>query len=140
MSMNCDITRDEGFLRVRLAGEFSVTEANDCAVNMFESVVEHGIQKVLVDCLQLEGEPTILQRFVHATFAARTMDQFAANDILRSTRFAYVGQEPLINRYTFGASVAINRGIIVKVFSSEDEALEWLKVGPASDTSDNDKR
>lgn len=127
MRMNLDITREESFIRVRVTGKFFLAEANDCVVSMFESIVQHGLQRVLVDCRQLEGELTTLERFVHATFAVQQMHRFADKGVLRSARFAYVGNEPLIDRHRFGQKVAVNRGLNVMVSLSESEALQWLE-------------
>jgi len=137
MSMNLDIAREKGFLRVRLTGEFSLAKANDRLVNVFEAVAQHGLRKVLVDCRQLKGEPTTLERFVHATFAVRQMDRFADTGIFRGTRFAYVGHEPLIDREHFGETVAANRGLNVKVTLTMQEALEWLQSRPQREGHSN---
>ena len=139
MRMNLDITREKGFIRVHMTGEFSLTEANDCVVSIFEAVAQHGLQKVLVDCRRLKGEPTTMERFAHATFAVRQLDRFVDVGVFRGTRFAYVGHEPLIDRDRFGETVAVNRGLNVKVSLSEQEALDWLEIDPASETVDNDE-
>ena len=139
MRMQLDITREENFLRVRVTGKFFLAEANDCVVEMFEAVAQHGVRRVLVDCRQLEGEPTTLERFFHATFAVREMDRFADAGVFRGTRFSYVGHEPLIDRNRFGQKVATNRGLNVMVSLSEREALQWLETDPASEVVDKDE-
>ncbi len=139
MNMNLDITREKGYLCAHVTGEFFLAEANDCVVSIFEAVAQHGLQKVLVDCRQLKGEPTTLERFVHSTFAVREMGRFADAGVLRGTRFAYVGNEPLIDRNRFGETVAVNRGLNVKVSLSKQEALQWLEIDPAGETVNNDE-
>lgn len=133
MRMNLDITRKKDLIRVRVTGKFFLAEANDCVVSIFEAVAQHGLQKVLVDCRQLEGEPTTLERFVHATFAVQQMQRFADKGVFRGTRFAYVGNEPLIDSHRFGQKVAVNRGLNVMVSLSEPEALQWLENDPTSE-------
>ena len=132
MSMNLDIDRDRDFLRVRVTGDFSLAEANDCVVRMFEAIAQHAVQKALVDCRQLKGEPTTMERFVHATFAVREMERFSDKGVFRGTRFAYVGNEPLIDKRRFGETVAVNRGLNVKVSLSVENALQWLQVEPTN--------
>lgn len=133
MSMNLDIAREEDILRVRVTGEFKLADANDCLVTVFEAIAQHKLAKVLVDCRQLMGEPTTLERFFHATFAVHEMDRFSTAGVYRGTRFAYVGHEPLIDRRRFGETVVTNRGLIVKVSLSEQEALQWLEMETAED-------
>ena len=138
MSMNLDITVDEDFIRVLVTGEFVFDDANDCVVTMFEAIEQHKLQKVLVDCRRLAGEPTTIERFFHATFAVREMERFAGAGVFRGTRFAYVGHEPLIDRNRFGETVAVNRGLNVKVSLSEQDALQWLEADPTSEATQND--
>ena len=138
MSMNLDIAVDEGFLRVQVTGEFVFEEANDCLVTIFEAIEQHKLQRVLVDCRRLSGEPTTIERFFHATFAVREMDRFANAGVFRGTRFSYLGHEPLIDRNHFGATVATNRGLIVKVSMDEQEALKWLDADSVDETARDD--
>lgn len=137
MSMHLDIAREQSILRVRVTGVFSLSKANDCVVSIFEALAQHGLQKVLVDCRQLKGELTTLERFLHATFAVREMDRFADAGVFRGTRFAYVGHEPLIDRNHFGETVAVNRGLNVKVSLNMREALKWLDVDRAGKDDDS---
>ncbi len=136
--MNLETTVDEGFLRVHVTGEFVFEEANDCLVTVFEAIEQHKLQRVLVDCRQLSGEPTTIERFFHATFAVREMDRFADKGVFRGTRFSYLGHEPLIDRNHFGATVATNRGLIVKVSMNEQDALQWLKAESVDETAQDD--
>ena len=138
MSMNLDIAVEKDFLRVLMTGEFSLDDANDCLVTMFEAIEQHNLQKIFVDCRRLTGEPTTMERFFHATFAVRVMDRFADKGVFRGTRFAYLGHEPLIDRNRFGETVAVNRGLIVKVSLSEQDALQWLEVDPANKATQED--
>jgi len=132
MSMDHEITPHKDYLLVRVTGDFSLTEANDTVVKVFEALIEHGVRKVLVDCRDLHGEPTTLERFVHATFAAHEMKQFSEAGLSRGTRFGYVGKEPLIDKSHFGETVAVNRGINVKISLDLNETLRWLEIDEAN--------
>jgi hypothetical protein len=48
-------------------------------------------------------------------------------------RFAYVGSQPLVEPQRFGETVAVNRGINLKVFTEMKEALAWLEAQPAEE-------
>ena len=130
MSMNMNVTPRKQFLHICVTGDFSLAEANDCVVEMFEALADHGVQKVLVDCRELKGDPTTLERFLHATFAVQEMDRFSSMGVFRGTRFAYVGVKPLIDKHHFGEKVATNRGLNVKVTLSTHDALQWLDIEP----------
>ena len=140
MSMNWDVTSEKDFLHARVTGDFSLTEANDMLVDVFQALIQHGHQKVLIDCRRLKGEMTTLERFVHATFAVQEMNESAAAGVSRATRFAYVGEEPLIDRARFGETVALNRGLNVMVAVSMEKALQWLEIDPAHKTVKNQKK
>lgn len=130
MTMNLEMNAGRSSLHVRVTGDFALGEANDCVVRIFEAIAQYGVRKVLVDCRKLNGEPTTLERFVHATFAVREMERFGDKGVFRGTRFAYVGHEPLIDKNHFGETVAVNRGLNVKVSLSLERALEWLEIEP----------
>lgn len=41
--------------------------------------------------------------------------------------FAVVGDEPIIDPERFGETVAVNRGVLGKVFTDIDEAVAWVE-------------
>jgi hypothetical protein len=134
--MNKDIIPDNGFLRVTLTGEFSLIEALDLNPRMMEALAQHALKKVLVDCLHLQGTITIMDRFTYAESLARELFRASKAGVSRGTLFAYVGKEPIIDVGRFGETVAVNRGVIVKVFDDNfEEALQFLKI----DTSNQNK-
>ena len=124
--MHKAITRKDDYIHVDVTGTFLLSEANECSVSIFEALAEHGVHRVLVDCRKLEGEPTTMERFVLATFAALEFSKFAESGVPRGTRFSYVGHEPLVDKRRFGETVATNRGLTVRVFTDYQQAIEWL--------------
>jgi hypothetical protein len=130
MSMMVDITPDKGFLHVLVTGNFSLEESNNTITRIYQALVQHALHKVLVDFRQTEGDPTTLERFFHAEFVAKEMYRFADDGSTRFTQFAYVGTEPMIERSRFGETVALNRGVIIKVTDNMDEAQRWLEIDP----------
>jgi hypothetical protein len=130
--MSIEILPDELLLRVSISGDFSLNESNSIATRIFQHLGQHALQKVLVDFRQVKGEPKVIERFLHAVFIASEMDRFAGAGVSRATRFAYLGTEPMIDRGRFGETVAVNRGINVKVTDSMEEALRWLENEPAA--------
>jgi hypothetical protein len=134
MSMKLEICPDLAFLRVRAVGEFSLEEAGRTFLEMLEAVARHKVRKVLFDGRGLVGEPKTMERFYYGEFAARAV---AASAVPR-TQFGYVLEEPLRDPWRFGESVAVNRGMFVKTFDNQEDALEWLGVSPVNEPDAHD--
>jgi len=73
----------------------------------------------------LKGKPQDMERFHYSVFAARETHRIVVEHNLVS-RFAYVVHEPLRDRERLGETVAVNRGMDVKVFETLEDAIEWL--------------
>jgi len=128
--MTLDITPNKDFLYVRIVGDFSLSEANDCIVNMAKTIATHKIFKLLVDCRDLQGELTTFERFEHSEFAAEEFKRILKPGKAHTARLAYVGKSPLFDPGKFGETVAVNRGLNVKSFDTVKKALSWLKIDP----------
>lgn len=126
MGMELEFLPAAGFLRVCATGEFALDDANDAIVRIFERAAEVGVRSVLVDCSGLEGAPTTMERFEHSRFAAERLREYWARGLLGSARFAYVARVPLADREKFGETVAVNRGVDVRSFEREEDAVLWL--------------
>jgi hypothetical protein len=121
---------DTVLLRVNVSGDFSLDESNSIVTRIFQALGQQALQKVLVDLRQVKGEPKVIERFLHAVFVSSEMDRFASAGVSRATRFAYLGTEPMIDKRRFGETVAVNRGINIKVTASMEVALRYLENGP----------
>jgi hypothetical protein len=130
MSLNADITPDCDFLHVHVSGAFSLDELNEITTDIYQALVRHAAQKVLVDFREVSGEPTIIERFLISDFLAKEMDRFSSAGVSRATRFGCIGTEPTMDRGHFGETVAVNRGLKVKVTDSMEEVLRWLEIEP----------
>ena len=133
MSMKLEICLESGFLRVGAVGEFSLREAKRTFLEMLDAVARHKVRKVLFDGRGLVGEPETMERFYYGEFAAKAVAKSADHGKLsRSTQFGYVLEEPVLDPQRFGETVAVNRGMIVKVFDNLQDALGWLGILPAN--------
>ena len=131
MSIKLKISPESGFLHVGATGEFSLEEAKRVFIEMLEAVAQHQIGKVLLDGRELAGNPRFMERFYYSEFAAETVSKFAARGGLPATQFAYVMVIPMRDPGKFGETVAVNRGMNMKVFDNPDDAFEWLGISPA---------
>jgi hypothetical protein len=128
MGMSVSIGAGSGLLRVIVTGEFSLAEAQRTFREILEAVARHHTEKILLDGRELKGEPTTIQRFLYGAFAAHAVVRYSsAHRASRPLQFAYVLQEPVLDPQRFGETVAVNRGMWVKVFANPEDALGWLR-------------
>lgn len=127
MSMKIEIEEHEGLLRVIASGGFSMASAFNRFLEMLDAVERTGGKKILVDGRTVSGNPEIIERFIYGEFAAKAVARYMMGGTSRRMpQFAYVLHVPMRDPSRFGETVAVNRGMWVKVFGSVDEALEWL--------------
>jgi hypothetical protein len=132
MSIRLEISAERGFLRIRSTGKYSLAEAKRTFVEMLEAMAQRKIGKVLFDGRKLVGNPRLIERFFYSEFAAQTVLKFSARGGFPATQFAYVILVPMRDPAKFGETVAVNRGMNLKVFEDPDEALGWLGIAPGS--------
>ena len=127
MSMKIEIEDDEGLLRVVASGGFSMASALSKFLEILDAVERTGARKILVDGRTVIGKPEVIERFIYGEFAAKAVARYMMGGAARRTpQFAYVLHIPMRDPHRFGETVAVNRGVWIKVFGSVDEALEWL--------------
>ncbi len=84
---------------------------------------------MVFDGRRLKGKPQDLERFLYGEFAAKeTMRVVKEHGFV--PRFAYVIHEPVRDPGQFGETVAVNRGMDMKVFENMEDAFEWLRLDP----------
>jgi hypothetical protein len=110
----------EGVLVANAAGPVSLKEAINVFTKACDVAADRGLDRILVDCLLVEGELSSIDRYE----LGRTVAEYCTS---RSTnpKVATVGKPPLIDG--FAARVASNRGIVAETFSESQEAMDWLK-------------
>src|SRR5262245_53082488 len=105
----------------------------DAALKAYEQAFamagDAGLRVVLIDSRQLTGPvPTTVERVNAALFIAGL--QARQHPKIRS---AVLGKEPIVDRHRLGEIVATARGAVARVFTDEQQALDWLLRGiPAS--------
>jgi hypothetical protein len=118
----------EDFLYCRASGAYSFEGGYSMIREVLAESAQLGATRVLVDCLQIEGSPSMVERYDLAEFMAHELiDLISAWK--SSPRFAVLGREPLVNQYRFAELVATNRGVQTKTVEQMEDALKWLGVG-----------
>ena len=115
----------EEFLHCRASGVYSFEDG--CL--MFDEVVaestQRGATRVLVDCLLIDGSPSMVERYGLAEFLAQeVVGSIIAGKII--PRLALLGREPLVDPNRFGELVATNRGVQMKKVEQMEDAVKWL--------------
>ena len=131
MNMKLEITNEPDYLHTKISGKFSFTEANDYFVKIMEAAAQYGVDRILLDCITLEGTMTTFQRFQYSSFVINQIDEFSKLGVPRGIRLAYVVLPPIADPGRFGETFAVNRGVNVRIFDTIDEAINWLEIEPA---------
>lgn len=131
MSMLLEIRPESGLLKVEATGRFSLKEAKRTFLEMLDAVARHGANQVLLDGRRLLGKPEVLERFYYGEFAAKSVREYSGGSTIAATRFAYVLKEPVLDPKRLGETVAVNRGMNLKVFDNPEDARQWLGVDSA---------
>ncbi|HVZ79895.1 MAG TPA: hypothetical protein VHE12_03740 [bacterium] len=110
-----------------IEGDFEVGGLGAVLDELINEVAAVKAERVLIDVREVMGAPDIWERFQFATLFATRYLAARAKDSIPPSHFALLGQEPLLDPKRFGEKVAQNRGLSVRVFLTEPEALEWLR-------------
>ena len=119
MSDNVKIERKEGYLHVTVSGAFSVAAAKTSVDVLAATCRKEDCYAVLFDCRPMTGEMPTFDRY--------KIGQYGAEVLPHSIKIAMLGREDQVSPDDFFENVAVNRGMILKVFSDEKKAIEWLK-------------
>src|SRR5688572_3392548 len=126
MTITIESRKDAADLHAVVQREFRVDEAQRTFLTLLEVVVRDRICRVLVDGLEVTGEPTTIERFFYGKFAAAAVSISVGRDASDNPRFAYVLKHPVLDPMRFGENVAVNRGMKVKAFEDLEAARRWL--------------
>ena len=122
MSMQQNMHFQSGLLSVEAGGEFSLEDAKQAFLELLEAVARHKAQRILFDARNVKGKPRDMERFYYGEFAAgETFRIVVEHNIV--PRFAYVIHEPLRDPTKLGETVAVNRGMNVKTFENQEDAI-----------------
>jgi hypothetical protein len=116
---------ESGLLSVDASGDFSLEDAKLAFLEMLGAVAQYKAEKILLDGRNVHGNPRDIERFYYGEFAARETRKIVVEHKI-VPRFAYVLHEPLRDPARLGETVAMNRGMVIKVFENPEDATEWL--------------
>ena len=106
------------YLFVEAAELYSLALLLTIVQEIAEQCQKEGLYKAIVDLTQMEGNPSILDRYTIGVEVARI---FGAK-----IQCAAIAKQSMTNYMV--ENVAVNRGAKLKVVSTLEEAREWLKL------------
>lgn len=130
--MNYTIEVRESYIYVNISGQVSLKsrlgwgEISSALENVVDTAKKHSIFKLLVDCREVSGKFTTMDRFLVAVFFVKENSRLLAGR-LRPVKITFVADKSVIDPKRFGETVARNRGLHGFVTDNMQEALQWLE-------------
>lgn len=115
------VSSSYGIGRCRPRGACTLVDAVDVVSRAIEHCRVAGIARLLFDATGLAGlpVPTLVERFLMVEDWARESE--------RRVAVALVIQEEYIHPDKFGVKLAERFGLLCNVFTTQDDALQWLE-------------
>lgn len=135
MNLTLAVFPAHGLLRVTVIGRYTRAAARDTIAPTIDMLIQHPLNRVLVDFRQVSGNPSTMDRYAFSVSLAEKFSAATRSGADVTTRFAFVGHEPMVDKRRFGETVAVNRGLNLKVLESMEEALNWLGIAPDYDAA-----
>jgi hypothetical protein len=123
MDLHIDIELEGEILLVTATGSAAYDAALRLLKQVFDTAAEKQVNKILVNNLSVEGDLSPLARYHLGVQVAEYLKQRKMNP-----RLAVVGKPPTTNGVAVG--IIRNREVTGEVFSSVQDALEWLNKWP----------
>jgi hypothetical protein len=117
-------------LYVTVEGASEVGAAKEAYAAMLEQSVEADVPAILFDCRGVRTAPAELDRYFIATNIAE-MNAALVRRGGTPPRIAVVATPPVFDPGLFLETVAVNRGVELRAFTSIEPAMEWLRVDTA---------
>ena len=92
-------------------------------------LASYQLNKALVDMTATTGELSLMERYMFVLHLAEEQERFWGRGY-PTIRVAYLLPESLHDPQHIGEIMAQNRGLFLKTFRDNQEALTWLEVTP----------
>ena len=129
MSETLEITLEPGFLRAVCAGAVDSSTIEEFFTRMPDAARNARVSKILFDGRRAIVQLSTTKRFEYGC---------RIEEVFRGLKLACVLSPRFQSPDLFGENVAVNRGANMRVFTTLEEAYEWLKVRPANKTDAGD--
>jgi hypothetical protein len=123
MNLRIDTELHGVLLLVTARGTVTFDSVSRILRQVFDAAAESQVNKILVNVLTTEGELAAFERYRLGADSAAYLNEREMN-----VKLALVGVPPTTDG--FGVRIAQNRGVVARVFSTQQEALSWLDESP----------
>lgn len=113
-----EVRAHDAYVEIRFTGSFSLTVARQVVDVMVAAGRKAGSSRLLLDCRAMVGPMSVTDRYEVAEYGARTIE--------RHVTIAVLGRPDQILPDRFFENVAVSRGVRLRVFTDEDEAVTWI--------------
>ncbi len=125
MTIEARSTVHADHVRIEFSGDFSLDEVMPVCERSFRSAADSGREAMLVDVRGVTGrEPSMAERYQWAVRVAELQSTHEPR-----IRVALLGHEPLVHPERFGEIVATRHGALLRTFTDESLARQWLLGG-----------
>ena len=125
MSVSYEAREHADYLELVCTGSYAPEIPLQVAEEGLKRAARAGRTALLIDIRSITGrEPTMSERYDMAVQVANLQSR-----VTPRIRLALLGREPMIHPQRFGEIVATNRGALLRSFTDEKLALDWL-LGP----------
>lgn len=121
MAWKVTLVEDQKFIEIKYSGVVTADELNDTFNATLAVVRKTGILRFYADCSEMTKGHSILDLYY-------LIDLYGKEEVSISFKEAILLPLPHPNKdeVRFYETACLNRGYLVKIFSTRDEALSWL--------------
>lgn len=131
----------KSYIYIKVTGQISTMrvsgwgEINSALKSVVNKLKKTNIHKLLIDCLDISGKISTLDRYLLAVFFVKENSRLNT-DKMHPLRITFVLNKSFIDPGRFGETVARNRGLYGFVTDNMQEAVHWLeKDAPSEEKS-----
>jgi hypothetical protein len=121
MKIELEVLEKDGFVAAVLGGVRTPETLMEAASRVTAFCRARGIARVLIDLRPMSGGLDTLE-----TYEVAGHELPKQRNVRRFLRSAILDHPENIERIRFFETVAVNRGLNVRVFADEENAVEWL--------------
>ncbi|SRR5579883_588932 len=125
MPWHIQVQAENPIIEIVYTGFLSVADLNQAEQALLENASRNQIQLFLADCTALEGSYSVSDLYDLATAMASWNFKHPWRKAVLRPRMRTLGEG-----LEFWATVALNRGFVVRLFDERDAAIMWLLQAP----------
>jgi hypothetical protein len=123
MGLQINIENHDQYLYAAVTGDYDLAGLKKYYLQVLNTSIQLSQPRVIFDARSVIGIASVMDRYEFATWLVQVQKP--------PIRVAIFGLPEQITPDRFAESVAVNRGVQMKVVTTMDEALQWLGVAEA---------